>query len=171
MASASSSSSTTTTSDASSKSSSLASPNTTAPAPWSRFPGGMAPGTRVMRMEAMSPYSRTVRIGRGDPPSFKIPPPLTRERQQKTDQHEQIPRLVNFFAGGFGGMMGAILTCPLEVVKTRLQARHNKHFVTEGNFRYGLQTVGFLGNIYRKEGIFALWRGIDSHLVGVVPAR
>eukprot|EP01102_Stenamoeba_stenopodia_P018136 TRINITY_DN6614_c0_g1_i1.p1 TRINITY_DN6614_c0_g1~~TRINITY_DN6614_c0_g1_i1.p1 ORF type:complete len:309 (+),score=49.82 TRINITY_DN6614_c0_g1_i1:330-1256(+) len=68
-------------------------------------------------------------------------------------------------------MMGALITCPLEVVKTRLQARNNKHFVTEGNFRWGLQTFGFLGNIARKEGILALWRGVDSHLAGVIPSR
>uniref|UniRef100_A0A3P8VV33 Solute carrier family 25 member 36a n=1 Tax=Cynoglossus semilaevis TaxID=244447 RepID=A0A3P8VV33_CYNSE len=30
--------------------------------------------------------------------------------------------LVNLFAGGCGGTVGAILTCPLEVVKTRLQS-------------------------------------------------
>jgi len=29
---------------------------------------------------------------------------------------------VHFAAGGFGGMAGALVTCPLEVVKTRLQS-------------------------------------------------
>ena len=29
---------------------------------------------------------------------------------------------IQFFAGGMGGTVGAIVTCPLEVVKTRLQS-------------------------------------------------
>jgi hypothetical protein len=127
----------------------------------------------ILQMQPMAPYQRAVRIGRGDPPNFVIPPLDKSERSspKTTNKRDKIPQLVNFFAGGFGGMMGALITCPLEVVKTRLQARYNKHFVTEGNFRFGLQTAGFLGNIYKKEGIMALWRGVDSHLVGVVPAR
>ena len=30
--------------------------------------------------------------------------------------------IVHFVAGGIGGTVGAVLTCPLEVVKTRLQS-------------------------------------------------
>lgn len=38
---------------------------------------------------------------------------------------EQKPRVnpaIHFMAGGVGGTLGAIVTCPLEVVKTRLQS-------------------------------------------------
>uniref|UniRef100_A0A8C6UHS6 Solute carrier family 25 member 36a n=1 Tax=Neogobius melanostomus TaxID=47308 RepID=A0A8C6UHS6_9GOBI len=39
--------------------------------------------------------------------------------------------LVHLFAGGCGGTVGAILTCPLEVVKTRLQSSHITLYVSE----------------------------------------
>ena len=32
------------------------------------------------------------------------------------------PKWVHFIAGGVGGMLGAVVTCPLDVVKTRLQS-------------------------------------------------
>uniref|UniRef100_A0A3Q4M7A5 Uncharacterized protein n=1 Tax=Neolamprologus brichardi TaxID=32507 RepID=A0A3Q4M7A5_NEOBR len=39
--------------------------------------------------------------------------------------------LVHLFAGGCGGTVGAILTCPLEVVKTRLQSSSIALYVSE----------------------------------------
>uniref|UniRef100_A0A8C8HZ66 Solute carrier family 25 member 36-A n=1 Tax=Oncorhynchus tshawytscha TaxID=74940 RepID=A0A8C8HZ66_ONCTS len=39
--------------------------------------------------------------------------------------------LVHLFAGGCGGTVGAILTCPLEVVKTRLQSSHVTFYISE----------------------------------------
>uniref|UniRef100_A0A3Q2Z3B7 Solute carrier family 25 member 36 n=1 Tax=Hippocampus comes TaxID=109280 RepID=A0A3Q2Z3B7_HIPCM len=39
--------------------------------------------------------------------------------------------LVHLFAGGCGGTVGAILTCPLEVVKTRLQSSSISLYVSE----------------------------------------
>uniref|UniRef100_A0A3Q4G357 Solute carrier family 25 member 36 n=1 Tax=Neolamprologus brichardi TaxID=32507 RepID=A0A3Q4G357_NEOBR len=39
--------------------------------------------------------------------------------------------LVHLFAGGCGGTVGAILTCPLEVVKTRLQSSSITLYVSE----------------------------------------
>ncbi|ORZ34947.1 mitochondrial carrier domain-containing protein [Catenaria anguillulae PL171] len=59
-----------------------------------------------------------------------------------------VPPAVHLVAGGFAGSVGAIVTCPLEVVKTRLQS-----------------------DIYRNEGIWAFWKGIGPTLAGVIPAR
>uniref|UniRef100_A0A3P9LCB5 Solute carrier family 25 member 36a n=1 Tax=Oryzias latipes TaxID=8090 RepID=A0A3P9LCB5_ORYLA len=39
--------------------------------------------------------------------------------------------LVHLFAGGCGGTVGAILTCPLEVVKTRLQSSSISLYISE----------------------------------------
>ncbi|KAG7267923.1 hypothetical protein CRUP_006673 [Coryphaenoides rupestris] len=39
--------------------------------------------------------------------------------------------LVHLFAGGCGGTVGAILTCPLEVVKTRLQSSSVTFYISE----------------------------------------
>uniref|UniRef100_A0A8C6XVZ5 Solute carrier family 25 member 33 n=1 Tax=Naja naja TaxID=35670 RepID=A0A8C6XVZ5_NAJNA len=84
-----------------------------------------------------------------------------------------------------GGTAGAILTCPLEVVKTRLQSSTlaprpvclpavqlqgvNGTFV-----RPGLPRIGFLELlriILEKEGVRSLFRGLGPNLIGVAPSR
>ncbi|KAJ3271083.1 hypothetical protein HDV01_007096 [Terramyces sp. JEL0728] len=86
---------------------------------------------------------------------------------------------VNFGAGGAAGLIGATITCPLEVVKTRLQSSlyRSQEVVLQsrnpiriaGHHMVGV--VGILHNIYKTEGITALWKGLGPNLVGVVPAR
>ncbi|XP_012988762.2 solute carrier family 25 member 36-A [Esox lucius] len=89
--------------------------------------------------------------------------------------------LVHLFAGGCGGTVGAILTCPLEVVKTRLQSSHVTFYVSEVQ----LSTVNGAGVarmappgplhclklILEKEGPRSLFRGLGPNLVGVAPSR
>ncbi|XP_064841279.1 solute carrier family 25 member 36-A-like isoform X2 [Oncorhynchus masou masou] len=89
--------------------------------------------------------------------------------------------LVHLFAGGCGGTVGAILTCPLEVVKTRLQSSHITLYVSEVQ----LSTVNVpsvarmsppgplhcLKLILEKEGARSLFRGLGPNLVGVAPSR
>lgn len=67
-------------------------------------------------------------------------------------------------------MLGALITCPLEVVKTRLQARGNKSSL-EQRFRFGLGTYNALRTLLREEGFAGLYRGLGPNLVGVIPAR
>uniref|UniRef100_A0AAV2JV25 Solute carrier family 25 member 36 n=2 Tax=Knipowitschia caucasica TaxID=637954 RepID=A0AAV2JV25_KNICA len=89
--------------------------------------------------------------------------------------------LVHLFAGGCGGTVGAILTCPLEVVKTRLQSSSITLYVPEVQ----LSTVNgasvarmappgpihCLKLILEREGARALFRGLGPNLVGVAPSR
>ncbi|TMS06978.1 Solute carrier family 25 member 36-A, partial [Larimichthys crocea] len=89
--------------------------------------------------------------------------------------------LVHLFAGGCGGTVGAILTCPLEVVKTRLQSSTITLYVSEVQ----LSTVNgasvarvappgplhCLKLILEKEGPRSLFRGLGPNLVGVAPSR
>lgn len=89
--------------------------------------------------------------------------------------------LVHLFAGGCGGTVGAILTCPLEVVKTRLQSSSITLYVSEVQ----LSTVNgasvarvsppgplhCLKLILEKEGPRSLFRGLGPNLVGVAPSR
>ncbi|XP_069099131.1 solute carrier family 25 member 36-A-like [Pleurodeles waltl] len=97
--------------------------------------------------------------------------------------HSQLLHLV---AGGCGGTVGAIITCPLEVVKTRLQASQlsfrplcfrefHLQTVTGGNFTPArVCTTGvlqLLRSILQKEGARSLFKGLGPNLVGVAPSR
>lgn len=90
------------------------------------------------------------------------------------------PKWVHFVAGGTGGMVGAIVTCPLDVVKTRLQSDsyHSAYNKTPKSanpiikgFQHFKETCGVILSIYRNEGGRALFRGLGPNLVGVIPAR
>lgn len=106
--------------------------------------------------------------------SEQSPPPPSPPQQHAT------PKWVHFVAGGVGGMVGAIVTCPLDVVKTRLQSDvyHQSYNKTpkSGNpliksLQHLKETGGALLSIYRQEGGAALFRGLGPNLVGVIPAR
>ncbi|XP_049723164.1 solute carrier family 25 member 36 isoform X2 [Elephas maximus indicus] len=89
--------------------------------------------------------------------------------------------LVHLFAGGCGGTVGAILTCPLEVVKTRLQSSSLTFYVSEVqlNTMAGATVnrvvspgpLHCLKMILEKEGPRSLFRGLGPNLVGVAPSR
>ncbi|KAF9113924.1 hypothetical protein BGX27_000523 [Mortierella sp. AM989] len=89
---------------------------------------------------------------------------------------------IHFLAGGTGGMAGALVTSPLDVVKTRLQSslfQSTKSASTVVAPRLGAYSVLghikdtclLLGRIYSKEGPQALYKGLGPNLVGVIPAR
>lgn len=87
---------------------------------------------------------------------------------------------VHFVAGGVGGMAGAIVTCPLDVVKTRLQSDvyHKIYNNTPKSANPLIQTLQHLKEtgsvirgLYTSEGSRALFKGLGPNLVGVIPAR
>ncbi|KAI0153534.1 mitochondrial carrier domain-containing protein [Pestalotiopsis sp. NC0098] len=92
------------------------------------------------------------------------------------------PHLV---AGGIGGTTAAVLTAPLDVLKTRLQsdfyqAQLRAAREAMGQARLGplrsityhtAETVQILRDVHRLEGTRALFKGLGPNLVGVVPAR
>ncbi|CAL8367371.1 unnamed protein product [Boreogadus saida] len=89
--------------------------------------------------------------------------------------------LVHLFAGGCGGTVGAILTCPLEVVKTRLQSSHVTFYISNvqlsavnGASVARMSPPGpihCLKLILEREGPRSLFRGLGPNLVGVAPSR
>lgn len=91
--------------------------------------------------------------------------------------------LVHLFAGGCGGTVGAILTCPLEVVKTRLQSSSVTLYISEVQLntmngasvnrvaRVSPGPLHCLKMILQKEGTRSLFRGLGPNLVGVAPSR
>uniref|UniRef100_A0A8C5GWR6 Solute carrier family 25 member 36a n=1 Tax=Gouania willdenowi TaxID=441366 RepID=A0A8C5GWR6_GOUWI len=86
--------------------------------------------------------------------------------------------LVHLFAGGCGGTVGAILTCPLEVVKTRLQSSSITLYIQLSSVN-GASVARIappgplhcLKLILEREGSRSLFRGLGPNLIGVAPSR
>ncbi|XP_034039093.1 solute carrier family 25 member 36-A-like [Thalassophryne amazonica] len=93
----------------------------------------------------------------------------------------QTDTLIHLFAGGCGGTVGAILTCPLEVVKTRLQSSSIRLYISEVHLSSingaSLARVAPPGPLHclklilQREGPRSLFRGLGPNIVGVAPSR
>ncbi|MCJ1244458.1 hypothetical protein MMC30_001656 [Trapelia coarctata] len=75
-------------------------------------------------------------------------------------------------AGGLAGAVSGIVSCPLDVIKTKLQA--------QGGFRGRKESIsisaaayrgvkGTAGTIWREEGIRGMYRGLGPMLLGYIP--
>lgn len=84
---------------------------------------------------------------------------------------------VHFIAGGVGGLVGAVCTSPLDVVKTRLQSTFYQQGIEKGIKHSGsiwthfIETTKLLIQIKQVEGIQGYFKGLGPNLVGVIPAR
>lgn len=86
----------------------------------------------------------------------EIPPPTILSRLSNN-------QLITI-AGAASGFLAGIVVCPLDVVKTRLQA--------QGTMGENLKYNGFLGTfktILREEGIRGLYRGLVPTMIGYLP--
>lgn len=73
---------------------------------------------------------------------------------------------IHLLAGGTAGTIGAIVTCPLEVIKTRLQSSAKATLNVEN-----LSMLKCFKTIIKKEGWRALFKGLGPNLVGNAPSR
>lgn len=100
--------------------------------------------------------------------------------ESRADKKQPTKKWVHFVAGGFGGMIGAIATCPLDVVKTRLQSDvyhsaynktpKSKNMVVKVGQHFA-ETCAVIKGLYTNEGVRSLFKGLGPNLVGVIPAR
>lgn len=94
-------------------------------------------------------------------------PPILITMQRDTLSH--------LIGGGVGGTMGAVVTCPLEVVKTRLQSSSSgfdgKAFGGDRNVMAKPGIWQCLKQILIQEGLPGMFRGLGPTLVGVAPSR
>uniref|UniRef100_A0A915DM57 Exonuclease domain-containing protein n=1 Tax=Ditylenchus dipsaci TaxID=166011 RepID=A0A915DM57_9BILA len=67
-----------------------------------------------------------------------------------------------FLGGAIGGTAGTAVTCPLEVIKTRLQSSRCKTRLGAGKF---------ILDICRTEGVRSLYKGLIPNLIGVTPSK
>ena len=77
---------------------------------------------------------------------------------------------INSFCGAIGGIASGIVTCPLDVIKTRLQAqgsfRRNPHPRT-ATLYHGM--IGTARTIWKEDGIQGMYRGLGPMLLGYLP--
>ena len=73
----------------------------------------------------------------------------------------------NALAGAVGGFMSGVVTCPLDVIKTKLQAQGGGHHVGQPRMYNGL--VGTATVIWKHEGIRGMYRGLGPIIMGYLP--
>ncbi|KAI7697445.1 hypothetical protein SSS_06171 [Sarcoptes scabiei] len=79
--------------------------------------------------------------------------------------------------GLLGGTFGAVITCPLEVVKTRLQSSvakfHNdpRETTVVPGANKGLTIWNCIRHIIKNEGPKAIFKGLGPNIIGVAPSR
>jgi len=81
---------------------------------------------------------------------------------------------VNSFSGAMAGMASGIVTCPLDVIKTKLQAQGA--FANPGLKNSGPRTkeiyhglIGTARTIIRQDGLKGMYRGLGPMLLGYLP--
>ncbi|KAL1237270.1 putative calcium-binding mitochondrial carrier F55A11.4 [Trichinella spiralis] len=78
-----------------------------------------------------------------------------------SESSHELSLLERFLAGSLAGSAAQTLIYPLEVLKTRLALRKT------GQMNQGI--LHAFQQIYRKEGIHALYRGYVPNLIGIIP--
>ncbi|OCH85751.1 mitochondrial NAD transporter [Obba rivulosa] len=67
-------------------------------------------------------------------------------------------------AGAGGGLVASIATCPLDVIKTKLQAQH----AVSGQHGYE-GVVGTVKSILKHDGVRGMYRGLGPTILGYLP--
>ncbi|KAK2813159.1 hypothetical protein FQN50_000836 [Emmonsiellopsis sp. PD_5] len=102
------------------------------------------------------------------------PPPGSTPLESLQVYSTRVPQFyVTPFCGAAAGMASGIVTCPLDVIKTKLQAqggfqmRRNGKVIESGTLYRGMIGTGKM--IWRDEGIRGLYRGLGPMLLGYLP--
>lgn len=115
---------------------------------------------------------------------------MSSEKIQSQQGYDIFRRVLHLLAGGVGATAGQFVTCPLDVVQTRLQSTHLNfsnvsHFNTIiGNHSPMLQIhrpifgityfqilLNYIRYMVRTEGFKSLFKGLSPGLLGIVPAK
>ncbi|XP_053687319.1 solute carrier family 25 member 35-like [Sabethes cyaneus] len=73
---------------------------------------------------------------------------------------------LSVFWGGFAGVIGATVSCPVYVVKTQLQAVSSGAYTAKFQHRHSGTVAAFV-NMYKDSGIKGLYRGYTANLARV----
>lgn len=101
-------------------------------------------------------------------------PPLTSPISRLQLYAAQIPiAYITPLCGAGAGIASGVVTCPLDVIKTKLQAQGG--FATRKNGRVSPSSAAYSGMIgtarviWRDEGLRGMYRGLNPMLLGYLP--
>ncbi|CAG8795961.1 9411_t:CDS:2 [Gigaspora margarita] len=81
----------------------------------------------------------------------------------KVAQQQPLSSFGNAVAGALGALFALSITYPLDIVKTRLQVQSKSTHTVE----YYESTLDAITKIFKAEGVFGLYTGLPSGLIGV----
>ncbi|KAL6934487.1 hypothetical protein ACO0OL_003030 [Hanseniaspora opuntiae] len=117
-------------------------------------------------------------LGNSEKSNYSNNKVLIEDEIKHVSKKPEVKPYVHFIAGGIGGMAGCVATCPLDLVKTRLQSDGYRAYLhtkspstTMFIFNSVMSPFQILGNVYKTEGFRALFKGLGPGLIGSVPAR
>jgi solute carrier family 25 folate transporter 32 len=75
----------------------------------------------------------------------------------------------NALSGAIGGFTSGIVTCPLDVIKTKLQAQGGLQVQGTGRTRVYKGLFGTANVIWKEEGLRGMYRGLGPIIMGYLP--
>ncbi|KAH9464883.1 hypothetical protein MJO28_001412 [Puccinia striiformis f. sp. tritici] len=75
----------------------------------------------------------------------------------------------SIIAGAGAGLVSSVVTCPLDVVKTKLQAQGGGLFTSHQSVDCYEGLLGSMKIIWREEGFRGLYRGLGPTIIGYLP--
>ncbi|KAJ2146406.1 Pyrimidine nucleotide transporter, mitochondrial [Coemansia sp. RSA 1935] len=104
--------------------------------------------------------------------------PVSRDKHVPVAVERHVEPWLHFVAGGLGGMVGAIATSPLDVLRTRQQLSGTRAApsvqtgsILSRSLRPLLTTGVVLKELCVKEGVRGWFAGLGPALVGIMPSR
>lgn len=132
-----------------------------------------------MSHERSTPSSRgSTEYGRSSTHFARSPSDFARERNITLTPMERFAMgrsdsSFNAIAGAVGGFMSGVVSCPLDVIKTKLQAQGGFRVQVGSSSPSGSAVYkGMLGTarvIWREEGFRGMYRGLGPIILGYLP--